>query len=82
MTEDEALRLSELRRLTECGRARELRIAARLSLTEVGQACGVPYVSVSRWERNLRRPRGPGALRYAAFLAVLDRSEASRAVAS
>lgn len=75
----EALRLSALRHLTKSGRARELRLAAHLSLPEVGEACGVSHVCVSRWERGERRPRGAPALRYAALLDALAKAEQQRA---
>ncbi len=77
-TDEAALRLSQLRHLTESGRARQIRLEARLSLPEVGRACGLSHVSISRWERALRRPRGAGALRYAAFLEALNAAVRSR----
>ena len=78
MTNHDALRLSRLRLLTENGRARELRLAARLSLLEMAAACGVSHVCVSRWERDERRPRGAPALRYAALLDALAKAEDHR----
>lgn len=80
--EAEALRLSSLRHLAESGRARQLRLNAQLSLPEVGAACGVSHVCISRWERGERRPRGAPALRYAALLDALAKAEQARAVAT
>lgn len=82
MGSSEALRISALRHLAESGRARELRQRAQLSLPEAAAACGVSHVCVSRWERGERRPRGPGALRYAALLDALAKAEAARQAAA
>ncbi len=58
------------------GRARQIRQAADLSLSEVGEACGVSESAVAHWESGLRRPTGARALRYAL---VLEQIEASLA---
>jgi transcriptional regulator with XRE-family HTH domain len=69
MTIDDVLRG---RRLAACGLARAYRLAAGASLSEVAIEVGVSGPTISRWERNLRKPRGIAAARYAA---VLDRLE-------
>jgi transcriptional regulator with XRE-family HTH domain len=71
----ELIRLAEVREAARSGAARELRIEARLSLREVGAACGVSEVTVLRWERNERRPRGAAALRYGAVLRALAKRQ-------
>ncbi len=63
--------LADIRASTASGDARALRIAARLSLREVGGACGVTGVTVLRWETGARCPRGDAALRYGALLKAL-----------
>jgi transcriptional regulator with XRE-family HTH domain len=60
------------RALARSGRARELRLAADLSLREVGAAVGVSAVSVLRWERGERRPHGAPGARYGQLLAALE----------
>ena len=69
---DKLAALAEVRALIESGRARELRLQARLSLSEVADAADVGVSTVARWEAADRRPRGEPALRY---LAVLQRLE-------
>jgi DNA-binding transcriptional regulator YiaG len=82
MSDDDVLRLSELRCLVADGKARPIRQQARLSLPEVAAYCGVTYQTIRRWEAGERAPRGAGALRYAALLAALTEVESRRAVAA
>jgi transcriptional regulator with XRE-family HTH domain len=69
---NEPLRLAAVRAAAADGRARQLRLAARLSLADVGRACGVDQSTVYRWETGRRSPRGEAALRYEAFLRALE----------
>lgn len=43
-------------RLITSGRARELRVAARLSLDSAGELCGVTGDAVRKWEQGVRYP--------------------------
>lgn len=53
------------------GRARALRVAARVSLSEVARPLGVTESAVSRWETGSRSPRGKAAVAYGLLLAEL-----------
>lgn len=68
-----ALRIAEGRRHAATGSGREIRTRARLSLSEVAAAIGTSEVSISRWERRLRQPRGRGAANWAIFLEKVSR---------
>lgn len=67
------LELALVRDLAKSGRAREIRHAAHLSLSEVATAMEVSPSEVSRWERGLNSPRGELALRYGSLLGELIR---------
>jgi DNA-binding transcriptional regulator YiaG len=54
--------------------AREVRRAAGVSRPRMAEALGVHPVSVARWERGSRAPRGARRLKYAALLAELARA--------
>lgn len=56
--------LSRVRELVTSGKARQIRIEARLSIAEVAASLGVTPAAVSRWESRHRSPRGVAALRY------------------
>ena len=71
-TEDMML-LSRTRDMVASGKARELRLAAGLSLGDVAQTAGLSTSAVWRFENGQRVPRGAGAIRYGRVLAVLDR---------
>jgi len=71
----EPLRLAAVRALAADGSARRIRQAARLSLAEVGNACGVDQSTVYRWETGKRAPRGTPAIRYGALLNALSRAD-------
>ena len=80
LTPERVLDLAAVRELSRTGRARELRLAADLSLYEVARAIGVSAATVQRWEVGERRPHGEAALRYAALLeALVERAAARRA---
>jgi transcriptional regulator with XRE-family HTH domain len=78
MDADQLVALSAVRSLVRSGAARSIRVAADLSLAEVGRAVGVSPVAVFRWERGDRVPRGEPALRYGELLTALMRGPASR----
>lgn len=69
-----ASELAEIRRLINSGRARTIRMSAKVSLAEVAEDIedGVSPTTVLRWERGQRSPHGPAAL---AYLEVLRRLE-------
>jgi transcriptional regulator with XRE-family HTH domain len=71
--------LIRVRAMAASGRAREIRLAARLNLSEVANATGVTATTVYRWEKGERTPTGEPALRYGA---LLDQLSAATAVAS
>jgi DNA-binding transcriptional regulator YiaG len=72
MAPRDAVRLSRIRRLAESGAARAIRESAGLSLTEAAEGAGVHRITVHRWERGSRRPRGDAALRYLDLLEQLS----------
>lgn len=73
MTTDSVVDLTRTRDLARSGSARAIRLAAGLSLNEVGTAVGVAESTVFRWERGERAPHGEPALRYGALLDALIR---------
>lgn len=60
--------LVRVRQLASSGEARQLRLAARLSQSEVADVCGTAPSVISRWERNQQRPRGRAAQLYATLI--------------
>lgn len=70
MTPQDVERLARVRGLALSGEARRIRTEARVSLADIGKACGVAESTVYRWESGLRAPRGRPAIRY---LKLLDR---------
>jgi transcriptional regulator with XRE-family HTH domain len=79
MSEPDALiaEVRALRRLPTPSKARAIRQAAGISQARLAEHLGVDRVTVTRWERGLRRPRGDLALKYGDFLAAL-RAEVGR----
>lgn len=75
MTTQTLLALAEIRAMAVDGRARAIRMAARVSLTEVAESAGVAPATVARWEAGDRRPRGEPALRYRQVLYELAKRE-------
>lgn len=63
--------LSRVRQLAASGAARSIRVAARLSQSDVARAVGVSVPAVCRWESGARCPRGSAAVRYGRLLARL-----------
>ncbi|MDQ3640970.1 MAG: helix-turn-helix domain-containing protein [Actinomycetota bacterium] len=76
---DEATKLSRARSLASSGAARTIRLANHLSLAEMARAAGIGSpVTVMRWERGERSPRGEAAIRYCELLDRLMRPGGSR----
>jgi DNA-binding transcriptional regulator YiaG len=73
MTAEQLLEIRRVREQARTGEARELRLAAELSLAEVAGAVGTSAATISRWERGARRPHGGAALRYGRLLEVLGK---------
>lgn len=71
MKTGDTAQLAAVRALTNSGVARSIRLAARLSLSEVADEVGASTSAVHRWERGQRNPRGEAALRYGALLTEL-----------
>jgi DNA-binding transcriptional regulator YiaG len=70
---DQTLSLARVRAMAQSGRAREIRLAAKLSLYDVAGAIGSNASSVQRWETGQRRPYGAAALRWTGLLDALAR---------
>ncbi|WP_030726318.1 helix-turn-helix domain-containing protein [Streptomyces sp. NRRL S-237] len=68
MIRTDVLRLAQVRADAASGAAMRTRAAARLSLSEIADLCGVDPSTVWRWERGKRSPRGEAALAYARVL--------------
>jgi transcriptional regulator with XRE-family HTH domain len=64
--------VARVRELIRSGKARRIRLDARLSLTEVAAALGVSGAAVARWESLERLPRRDVALRYMDLLDQLS----------
>jgi len=65
--------LVEIRAALANGHVRELRERARLTQRELAAAINVDAATVSRWESQLRRPRGEAAQRLAHMVRLLER---------
>jgi DNA-binding transcriptional regulator YiaG len=78
MTKAHALRLVQLRAAISAGETRQIRVAARLSISELATACGVDQSTLWRWEQGKRLPRGKHAVRYADVLDSLRRQTATK----
>lgn len=81
MTKAHALRLVQLRAAISTGETRQIRVAARLSISEMADACGVDQSTLWRWEQGKRLPRGEHALRYADVIDSLRTQVAEQAKA-
>lgn len=68
---EEILKISKARALARSGAARSIRLAARLSLSEMAAPIRVSAVTIYRWETGQRSPRGEAAARYAELLESL-----------
>lgn len=71
MQQLDVVSLARARDLARSGAARSIRLAAGLSLGEVGRALGCPASTILRWERGDRLPRGDLAIRWAELLQAL-----------
>lgn len=76
------IHLARARELARSGEGKRIRESARLTVGDIGRACGVDQSTIYRWEHGLRAPRGPAAVRYAELLTLLARGQGSGAVAS
>lgn len=56
------------------GTARRLRLAAGLTLVDLGRDVGVSHVTIRAWERGERVPTSANALRYAEVLQAATRA--------
>ncbi|MHB1777516.1 MAG: helix-turn-helix domain-containing protein [Acidimicrobiales bacterium] len=65
-------RLVEALRLGGTGRGRRVRERSGLSLRQLAVALGVNAGDLSRWERDLARPRPASALRWLDAVETLD----------
>ena len=52
--------------------ARNIRVRAHVSRTRIAAELGVHAITVARWERGTRAPRGDLRVRYARLLRQLD----------
>ena len=64
----DVVELATIRRIARNGEARLIRETAGLSPAEVAEAIGASPLTVRRWERGDRAPRGDAGLRYARLL--------------
>jgi hypothetical protein len=71
MDSNDLVRLAMVRSLARSGAARSIRLAAGLSLADVGKACGAGAPTVWRWERGVHAPTGERGLNYAELLQML-----------
>lgn len=71
MDRKDTVALAKLRGLMASGEAREIRLAAGLSLGEAGAAVGTAAATIHRWENLQRKPHGDVAVRYARLLQLL-----------
>ena len=60
--------LAKVRRMAQSGTARAIRVAADLSLAEMGAPIPASASTVLRWERGERMPHGDRAVRYLELL--------------
>lgn len=81
MTNESAsiVKLVTVRAWLRSGKAREIRVAAGLSLREVSDAVGIAVATLHRWESLERRPTGAAAVRYADLLQELQEARTEAA---
>lgn len=72
MDNDQAILIARARLMLRSGKATELRVRHHLSIGDAARSIGVTTSTLSRWERGLRTPRGPGAQRLAILLRRLS----------
>jgi len=73
VTTRQLMKIAEVRRRLKSGEARELRIAARMTLSEAARAAGVSTASAWRYENSERTPRPAQALAWSRLLERLER---------
>lgn len=79
MARTPAEQLQALRELTSSGAARDIRVAARLSQSDIARSIDVDASTIARWEAGKRLPRGDAAIAYARLLQRLDRPDPAAA---
>ncbi|WJD99734.1 helix-turn-helix transcriptional regulator [Streptomyces antimycoticus] len=79
VTKKHVLRLAQVRAALVSGEARQLRVAAHLSVSEVASECGVDQSTIWRWENGVRTPRGKTALIYGEIIQSLRKQAAPAA---
>lgn len=79
MTNDHLRLVMAARLHASSGTGRAIRLAAGLSLAEIGTVVGANESTVWRWEQGQARPRGDRAVRWAKLLSMLERSGTSAA---
>ena len=73
MNTKQLMQIAAVRRRLKSGEARELRIVAQVSLSEVARAAHISTTSAWRYENGERTPRAAQALAYARVLEHLER---------
>lgn len=73
---DEVRELAWVRRVLLSGEAQAIREGSHLTTGDVARAIEVTPMTVWRYEKRLRVPRGQTALRYGRFLRSLSREQA------
>ncbi|GEM_PF-2355293 len=71
---DELRTVAAVRRMLRSGEAREMRIAAQVSVSELAQVVGVSEGTLWRWENGTRVPRPAQAVALAVALEALSRT--------
>lgn len=69
-------KLVAARRHSVTGTGQEIRKRAKLTRPDVAGAVGVEPITIYRWERALRVPRGEPAIRWAELLETLEQENA------
>lgn len=69
MTDDELLLVAKWRRKAASGFAREVRIAARVTASEIARQVGVSHTAVHYWERGrVQQSKGSGLLAWSKLM--------------
>ena len=79
MQPNDLLALAKVREWCKTGLARDVRLTNHLSLREVASGVHASVPSVSKWERNLRKPTRAVGVRYAHFMLALAKGQTDAA---
>jgi DNA-binding transcriptional regulator YiaG len=71
-TSNRSARLAAIRRKCSTGEAKQVRVAANVSISEIAADIGVTPNAVWAWENCRRSPQGDAALLYARALSRLE----------